>query len=132
MKKRVSELSGAALYWAVAKCEGVSVGNSTQNSGFIETAWDKTTKWQNACEIYAPSIDWSQGGPIIEMEEIKIEPWNDDIPGLEWSAEGWRTYDRDGDVSTKSCNGATPLIAAMRCYVASKLGAEVEIPEALI
>jgi len=27
--------------------------------------------------------------------------------------------------------GPTPLIAAMRCYVASKLGDEVEIPEEL-
>lgn len=28
--------------------------------------------------------------------------------------------------------GPTPLIAAMRCYVASKLGDEVEIPEELL
>jgi len=27
--------------------------------------------------------------------------------------------------------GPTPLIAAMRCYVASKLGDEVEIPQEL-
>jgi hypothetical protein len=27
--------------------------------------------------------------------------------------------------------GPTPLIAAMRCYVASKLGDEVDIPEEL-
>jgi hypothetical protein len=27
--------------------------------------------------------------------------------------------------------GSTPLIAAMRCYVASKLGDEVEIPKEL-
>jgi len=28
--------------------------------------------------------------------------------------------------------GSTPLIAAMRCYVASKLGDEVELPEETI
>ncbi len=28
--------------------------------------------------------------------------------------------------------GPTPLIAAMRCYVASKLGDEVDIPEELL
>jgi hypothetical protein len=28
--------------------------------------------------------------------------------------------------------GPTPLIAAMRCYVASKLGDEVEVPEELL
>jgi len=30
------------------------------------------------------------------------------------------------------CYGPTPLIAAMRCYVASKLGEEVEAPEELL
>jgi hypothetical protein len=29
-------------------------------------------------------------------------------------------------------HGHTPLIAAMRCYVASKLGDEVEIPDELL
>jgi hypothetical protein len=29
-------------------------------------------------------------------------------------------------------NGPTPLIAAMRCYVASKFGDEVETPEELL
>jgi hypothetical protein len=28
-------------------------------------------------------------------------------------------------------DGPTPLIAAMRCYVASKLGDEIDIPEEL-
>jgi hypothetical protein len=28
--------------------------------------------------------------------------------------------------------GPTPLIAAMRCYVASKLGDEVEVPDELL
>ena len=28
-------------------------------------------------------------------------------------------------------NGPTPLIAAMRCYVISKLGEEVEVPDEL-
>jgi hypothetical protein len=31
-----------------------------------------------------------------------------------------------------ACFGDTPLIAAMRCYVASKLGDEVEVPAELI
>jgi len=42
---------------------------------------------------------------------------------LVWSANKYGTgYDEEG---------FTPLIAAMRCYVASKLGDEVEIPEGL-
>lgn len=34
-------------------------------------------------------------------------------------------------VKTSELTGPAPLIAAMRCYVASKLGEEVEIPEEL-
>jgi hypothetical protein len=33
---------------------------------------------------------------------------------------------------TPPFHGHTPLIAAMRCYVASKLGEEIDVPEELI
>jgi hypothetical protein len=39
-------------------------------------------------------------------------------------------YD-DDEVRLPRGYGPTPLIAAMRCYVASKLGDEVELPEEL-
>jgi hypothetical protein len=59
------------------------------------------------------STDWAQGGPIIERELIAIHG--------DWKATlGEGTYE-----------GPTPLIAAMRCYVASKLGDEVDLPEEL-
>jgi len=116
---KTSELIGPALDWAVARCEGISVGNAIQPHGFIETAWDKVTKWEKACEVYSPSTDWSQGGPIIEHE--KIDVWVH--ARKEWSAST--------DKARTEHRGSTPLIAAMRCYVASKLGDEVEIPEEL-
>ena len=57
MKLKTSELTGAALDWAVAKCEGY-VGVALQ---------ERTgTDW------YSPSTDWSQGGPIIEREKLCI------------------------------------------------------------
>lgn len=62
------------------------------------------------------STDWAQGGPIIERELINIT--HDDV----WTAE---------DVYGETQWGDTALQAAMRCYVASKLGDEVEIPEEL-
>ena len=62
----------------------------------------------------SPSTDWSQGGPIIEREGIGIFPLGN---GRGWAA-GLRS-------------GPTPLIAAMRCYVASKLGDEVDVPTEL-
>ena len=64
---------------------------------------------------------WSDGGPIIERERIELR--NDDITREIW-AQPW-----DQDEYQRS--GPTPLIAAMRCYVASKLGDEVNVPEGL-
>jgi hypothetical protein len=77
-----------------------------------------------SCEGYAEheySTDWSQGGPIIEREWVDLHCVNDSL----WEAE----CPAVGGLAMQ--NGPTPLIAAMRCYVASKLGDEVEIPEEL-
>lgn len=68
---------------------------------------------------YSPSTDWSQGGPIIERECITLRCYTDAL----WDASiGRLDYVSDGP---------TPLIAAMRCYVASKLGDTVDLPEGL-
>jgi len=90
---KTSELTGAALNWAVNYAEGLR-------------------------GIFAP-VDycdrWSDGGPIIERERIELV-----ICGSDWRAsleDAPRQY------------GPTPLIAAMRCYVASRLGDEVNVPE---
>ena len=104
MKIKTSELAGAALDWAVAKCEGI------QDSEFVRTHMDA---W-----LY--STDWSQGGPIIEREKIGV--WWDGV----WHAK------YDGCRPDQVQDAHTPLIAAMRCYVASKLGDELEIPNELI
>ena len=64
------------------------------------------------------STNWALGGPIIEREELsRLSCYNHN----EWGC-------LNGDIF---CEGPTPLIAAMRCYVASKLGDEVEVPEEL-
>lgn len=103
---KTSELTGTALDWAVARCEG-GVGENQ-----LLGAW------------YAPSTNWAQGGPIIEREIITlIHP--------RW--DGWTAHKYDDRIEDESytLDGDTPLIAAMRCYVASKLGDEVEIPKEL-
>lgn len=75
---------------------------------------------------WAPTTNWSQGGPIIEREGI-------DILKLRTEQEGWRAYHTPTPEAKTHCfaEGPTPLVAAMRCYVVSKLGDEVEVPEAL-
>ncbi len=73
------------------------------------------------------STDWAQGGPIIEREECvaTIERLNSGDFRVQMP------YDRQAEMPGRYFYGPTPLIAAMRCYVASKLGDEVEVPEEL-
>jgi hypothetical protein len=111
---KTSELTGAALDWAVAKCEGAINGDDLDIGFILEGG-------------YSPSTDWAQGGPIIEREGMGI--WM-----YQWDEEGepkMRWYAED-KYSNHIRTGPTPLIAAMRCYVASKLGYEVEIPELIL
>ena len=95
---KTSELTGAALDWAVTKCEGFDHKVTSSEWGM----WGWAT-------------DWAQGGPIIERERIELEH-----DGFIW----WARIKADEEYS-----GPTPLIAAMRCYVASKLGDTIDIPE---
>jgi len=122
MKVKVSELSGAALDWAVAKCEGYLVD---------ENSWMLNATVKDVDEgHYKPSQYWGQGGPIIERE-IRgrgLDLWSRCPPVPDGVCAA--TYGRGAPDSY--VYGPTPLIAAMRCYVASKLGEEVEIPKELV
>jgi hypothetical protein len=111
---KTSELTGAALDWAVAKCEGHTVN-------LLEV------KGQRFMRLHKYSNDWAQGGPIIEREKIEITPWG--VNG-DWQARDF--YEPSPGVPCAVQYGPTPLIAAMRCYVASKLGDDIDIPEELL
>lgn len=132
---KTAELKGVALDWAVAKCEGVLFPRS----------------------IPSYSTNWVQGGPIIEREKISLIRCDDSLDyskGYDkpvnripvWFAErggchaSQTSYGPQGDnwgicisVDVDSgIYGGSALEAAMRCYVASKLGDEIEIPKELI
>jgi hypothetical protein len=120
MKIKTSELTGAALDWAVAKCEGP---NSMASCYYDEDVPLCLEEWPES--LWEPSTNWAQGGPIIEREGVTLTQY-DDYPN--WSATLYATdYNEHTHVTAP-----TPLIAAMRCYVASKLGDEVEIPKELL
>jgi hypothetical protein len=111
---RTNELTGAALDWAVAKCEGIGLGPR----GFVVYYFEgDPAMWQ-------PSTDWAQGGPIIEREGINLFQ-RKGIAAKE--GRPWLAYNE----AQLEQEGPTPLIAAMRCYVASKLGETIDIPEGL-
>ena len=112
---KTSELTGTALDWAVASIE--LTGHDDYTNVLMVTVGDDND-WK-----YNPSGDWMQGGPIIEREGISV-----DRAGLAWTAD---LSDSVGGYIEHTESGPTPLIAAMRCYVASKLGDEVEIPREL-
>jgi hypothetical protein len=122
---KTSELTGAALDWAVAKCEGYEIVRMRGNE---ITFLDRTEDGALSEKHINYSTDWSQGGPIIEREIISV---SHDTAGqtIEWAA--W-TPAPIRDEAEAFGYGPTPLIAAMRCYVASKLGDEVEIPQELL
>lgn len=109
MKIKTQDLTGPALDLAVAKCIWPEVGN--------------TVPFHRDGSDYSPSTNWAHGGPIIEREKIDLHHHRHGDLSVGWDAtiDSW-----DSEHS-----GPTPLIAAMRCYVASRLGDTVEIPEEL-
>lgn len=114
MLVKTSELTGAALDWVVAKC------NEIPNVHIVNKP-DKICVYGKVAGVdfpYQPSTDWAQGGPIIEREKINLSDW----------AGAWYAKIRR---NLASAEGSAPLVAAMRCFVASKLGDTVEIPDEL-
>lgn len=112
---KTAELTGAALDWAVAMCEGLAPRIAKLSGGGIAVVYgsNQAMSFQN----------WIAGGPIIERERISVKAQQPD----------WTAYIAICDGMTdRVLRGPTPLVAAMRCFVASKLGNEVEIPKELL
>jgi hypothetical protein len=117
VKHEVAELEGALLDAAVILANN-SDGRPPYSYG----------------ERYQPSRRWEQAGPIIRHERIMLEPWTEEdgsqMCGDEpfWDrlggAKDWFALVKGED---GGAFGRSPLIAAMRAYVASKFGDEVEM-----
>ena len=108
MKIKVSEATNLQIDWAVEEANG---GDHTYHPRGYST-------------------DWVFGGPILEENKISVTymragGYMDSFRG-DFKHCGPKWWD---DRTTQY--GSTYLLAGMRCYVASKLGEEVEIPEDL-
>jgi hypothetical protein len=117
MKVKVSEAKGQVLDYLVAQAMGMKIYRSKSGrwmrANYGEFNHRHGTPW------FEPTRNWGYGGPIIEREGITVRRYTDAL----WDASiGRLDYVADGP---------TPLIAVMRCYVASKLGDEVEVPDEL-
>jgi len=125
MKIKTAEATPLQLDWVVAVLEGrkPSLYGPTEsavrfNAGIkphvrVENLYDGNYAARD--NYWSPSTDWAQGGPIIEREKIELFHYG--------ASDTW-----EGQIIEHVQYGPTPLIAAMRCYVASKLGDEVELP----
>lgn len=118
MKIKVSELNDMALDWVVTGLE------EPEALRYGVADWREQRRLPRARGEYPFRYhqNWNQGGPIIEREKIEFR------------------YDRTGrwanawiaSTLERMLGGPTPLIAAMRCFVASKHGDEIDIPEELL
>ena len=111
MKIKTCELTGSALNWAVAKCEG------TEFEVLNQQVYIPDEDGVDEPYLYRPSENYDDGGPIIEREGITMEYTVDPD---KWCAN---------IMADQEVYGSTLLIAAMRCYVASQLGDEVNVPD---
>lgn len=110
-------LEGDALRWVVAMCEGELDESVTLNPLSLF----------NLCKRGEfDYLSWAHGGPIIEREGMYVSQVR--TASTEQDADWHAGMTRPKHVD---CYGSTPLIAAMRCYVASRLGDRVEVPEEL-
>ncbi len=119
---KTSELAGALLDYWVARAEGMTINPEVcqpDNGVFVGHGGGDL-------EFFEPSDDWAQGGPIIDRERIAL------IPDAGWRAgydviaevEG-AGYDTGPTATIElRCEhrADSPLVAAMRAYVARKFG----------
>ena len=113
-KLKTSEMTGAALDWAVAKAEGMEIDGP---SVIICKVYrdDEGLEWVVQWE---PTTNWAQGGPLIAQHIFLLE----DLGDYEWGATA---------ANGCKCRGDTVLQAVCRAYVLATLGEEVEIPNEL-
>jgi hypothetical protein len=122
---RVSNLIGAPLDWAVAKVENV------------ETSWRYGRELvkvhdrggfkliESIRPIYSPSIDWNQGGPLVDKHH----------GGLHYEAhlaDANFRYSSGPGRTGFWCYGPTALVAFCRGLVKAKLGDTVQVPKELM
>ncbi|AMW64507.1 hypothetical protein QIT80_gp47 (endogenous virus) [Pseudomonas phage phiAH14a] len=118
---KTSDLTGAALDWAVAKAEGLPALIYPSEPPYIYIDLPG-----RGCGPYHPSHNWSQGGPLIESEELTVEP-----SAWDWNGACvlWRAHQEGESAYFEHTN---LLVAAMRAIAHAKLGDTVSVPKELL
>lgn len=142
-KVEANNLTGVQLDYAVGMC-ALEYG-VIEEGGVIYTA----TESGNRNVRFNPSSSPQQAGEIIDREGIATRKHSsgtwyamamDDVgdgTSPSWNENTYRNAERFGPLShqvnprRQRFTGPTFLVAAMRCFVSSKLGATVELPAKL-
>lgn len=134
MKIKTSNLTGLALDWGVAKARGLI------DSGLVNLYMPQSYDEFNSPLGYSPSRDadynndyrperdWSIGGPILTEARISRTIDHSGL-WLAYIAEGYG--EPEDDRKFMQCD-RSELVSGLRCYLASKFGNEVEIPDELL
>lgn len=131
MKIKVSEATHRQIDWLVATIE---------NDPILTCATGEPTTPREFASLQA--VGWAnystspvQAWPIIDRERIKLEPseyWLPPRRGQEcWVASYAKAKEARGVLGYFRMADTNPLVAAMRSFIASELGHEVDVPEEL-
>jgi len=158
VKIKTAVLIDNALDWAAVAALGWSdVQITAFEDGTPEECFFRPTKIVNGVEVcgsglrWKPSTNWAQGGPISEQEGIAARKhaksgiwyamamkdigddqranWNEStyIGGQRYGTLSYQVHPR-----RQRFEGPTELVAKLRCFVASRLGEEVDVPDVLL
>ena len=121
MKINTDQLIGSALDWAVGHANGwITYPTDSIERGSVFHTDSSVAPFGRTIDVaeWKPSTNPAQAWPIIERERLNFLDNGDSISAY---------YSR-GRTVCQRWNGPTHLVAAMRCYIASKLGDEVDVP----
>lgn len=131
---KTAELEGAALDWAVAKADGLKADiHKAPVYRYEQNAKGEPVRIRDGSReflgvgpnMWSPSVNWSQGGPLIDEHKIEFRYVSDDIVRAVLATGA-------AFIPTPYGTGETHLIAACRAIVAAKLGDTVSIPTELL
>jgi hypothetical protein len=133
---KTSELNGNALCYAVTMIEmphlvwGQTIGLHYASNQVVVLELPEP-------QCYSPFTGRDTLDLLVEREMLSVYPFFCDGELAGWTAcnPSQGEYDEIGDLiegSDFAQDGPTPLIAAMRCLVASKMGDNIEIPDELL
>jgi len=128
MEVSTSQLSGAALNWAVAEAEGLNIRIALPNP---EPHVIRIIVGDEPNRSFSPSTDWNVAGPLLHDEKFTVKPClAGEVSGKWMASRQLSVTEPSGGQHTYY--GDTPLVAILRCYVSKKLGDTVELPDQLV